>query len=187
MRAATARRSCSTRSPRPTRACAWSSSRATSATRRRSPPGSSTRAATPWRRRSRFALDAISSFSWGPLQMATALGFFFSILAFLALPLVIVARAAGIYVPGVSSILFVVLFLGGIQLITVGIIGEYVGRIYEEVKQRPLYLVRETRNDPAPGDGGESSRPEHIAAPWRHSLTGMGEQPSAAVIGAGVT
>jgi dolichol-phosphate mannosyltransferase len=49
----------------------------------------------------------------------------------------------------VSSILFVVLLLGGIQLITVGIIGEYVGRIYDEVKQRPLYLLRGSRNVPA--------------------------------------
>jgi glycosyltransferase involved in cell wall biosynthesis len=99
-----------------------------------------------WRRMSRFALDAISSFSWMPLQLATLLGFVFSICAFLALPLVVVARLTGIYVQGVPSLLFVVLFLGGIQLITVGIIGEYVGRIYDEVKGRPLYLVRETRN-----------------------------------------
>jgi dolichol-phosphate mannosyltransferase len=94
----------------------------------------------------RFAFDAITSFSWMPLQVATLLGFFFSALAFLGLPLVIIARIAGIYVPGVSSILFVVLLLGGIQLITVGIIGEYVGRIYDEVKGRPLYIVSERKN-----------------------------------------
>jgi dolichol-phosphate mannosyltransferase len=94
----------------------------------------------------RFSLDAISSFSSVPLQAATLLGFFFSLCAFLGLPLVIAARVAGIYVPGVSTILFVILLLGGIQLITVGIIGEYVGRIYDEVKGRPLYVVREGRN-----------------------------------------
>jgi glycosyltransferase involved in cell wall biosynthesis len=94
----------------------------------------------------RFAVDAISSFSWMPLQAATLLGFFFSALAFLGLPLVVVARVAGIYVPGVSSVLFVVLLLGGIQLITVGVIGEYVGRIYDEVKGRPLYVVESRRN-----------------------------------------
>ena len=98
------------------------------------------------RRMVRFAFDAISSFSWMPLQAATFLGFFFSALAFLGLPLVIVARIAGIYVPGVSSVLFVVLLLGGIQLITVGLIGEYVGRIYDEVKGRPLYVVESRRN-----------------------------------------
>jgi len=94
----------------------------------------------------RFSLDAMTSFSWAPLQAATLLGFVFSIVAFLGLPLVIVARIVHIYVPGVSSVLFVILLLGGIQLITVGIIGEYVGRIYDEVKGRPLYLIRESRN-----------------------------------------
>jgi dolichol-phosphate mannosyltransferase len=106
----------------------------------------------------RFAFDAITSFSWMPLQVATLLGFFFSALAFLGLPLVIIARIAGIYVPGVSSILFVVLLLGGIQLITVGIIGEYVGRIYDEVKHRPLYVVRERINVEAP-DRDEAPAP----------------------------
>ena len=94
----------------------------------------------------RFSLDAISSFSWLPLQAATLLGFVFSITAFLMLPLVVVARYAGIYERGVPSVLFVLLLLGGIQLITVGIIGEYVGRIYDEVKGRPLYVLREARN-----------------------------------------
>lgn len=105
------------------------------------------------RRMVRFAFDAITSFSWLPLQAATLLGFFFSALAFIGLPLVIAARIAGIYVPGVSTVLFVVLLLGGIQLITVGLIGEYVGRIYDEVKGRPLYVVESRRNievaDPA--------------------------------------
>jgi len=92
----------------------------------------------------RFSLDAISSFSYVPLQFATLLGFAFSSIAFLCIPLVIVARVTGQFVPGVSSTIIAVLLLGGIQLITVGLIGEYVGRIYDEVKQRPLYLVRHT-------------------------------------------
>ena len=102
----------------------------------------------------RFSLDAMASFSHLPLQLATLLGFAFSALAFLCLPLVIVARFADIYVPGVSSVLFVILLLGGIQLITVGIIGEYVGRIYDEVKGRPLYLVRRRTNlsEPEPAE-----------------------------------
>jgi polyisoprenyl-phosphate glycosyltransferase len=119
-----------------------------------------------FRRMLKFALDAISSFSWLPLQAATLLGFAFSIVAFLGLPLVIVARISGIYVPGVSTILFVILLLGGIQLITVGIIGEYVGRIYDEVKGRPLYVVREGRNiggDEAPGEA--PSEPQRVPAP----------------------
>jgi len=98
------------------------------------------------RRMLRFSADAISSFSHLPLQLATLLGFLFSALAFLAIPLVVVARITHQYVPGVSSTIIAVLLLGGIQLITVGIIGEYVARIYDEVKQRPIYVVRSTTN-----------------------------------------
>ncbi len=89
----------------------------------------------------RFSLDAIFSFSFVPLQLATLLGFLFSLVAFLAIPVAIAFRLAGQFVPGITTILFVVLLLGGIQLITVGIIGEYIGRVYDEVKGRPLYLV----------------------------------------------
>jgi glycosyltransferase involved in cell wall biosynthesis len=104
----------------------------------------------------RFSLDAISSFSHVPLQLATLLGFAVSMLAFIALPLVIAARIGGVYVPGVSTILFAVLILGGIQLITLGIVGEYVGRIYDEVKGRPLYVIRGSTD--APGQT-EAERP----------------------------
>ena len=98
------------------------------------------------RRMVRFSLDALTSFSHAPLQAATLLGFVISAFAFLAIPLTVVARFTDQYVPGVSSTLIAVLLLGGIQLITVGLIGEYVGRIYDEVKKRPLYVVRERRN-----------------------------------------
>jgi dolichol-phosphate mannosyltransferase len=94
----------------------------------------------------RFSLDAVSSFSHAPLQAATLLGFVFSLIAFLGIPLAIAAKLADLYVPGVTSLLIVVLLLGGIQLITVGIIGEYVGRIYDEVKNRPLYVVGSRHN-----------------------------------------
>jgi polyisoprenyl-phosphate glycosyltransferase len=94
----------------------------------------------------RFSFDAITSFSYRPLQIATLLGFVFSALAFLAIPLAIVARYTNIYERGVPSVIVVVLLLGGIQLICVGIIGEYVGRIYDEVKHRPLYVVRDKAN-----------------------------------------
>jgi dolichol-phosphate mannosyltransferase len=96
----------------------------------------------------RFSLDAIVSFSDRPLQLATLLGFLISTLAFVAIPVVIVLRIAGSYLPGFGSITIAVLLLGGIQLIAIGIIGEYVGRIYDEVKGRPLYLVRAKRNMP---------------------------------------
>jgi dolichol-phosphate mannosyltransferase len=94
----------------------------------------------------RFSLDAISSFSHRPLQLATLLGFMISTLAFIAIPVVIALRLVGSYLPGFGSVTIAVLLLGGIQLIAIGIIGEYVGRIYDEVKGRPLYLVRSRLN-----------------------------------------
>jgi polyisoprenyl-phosphate glycosyltransferase len=114
------------------------------------------------RRMLRLSLDAISSFSHAPLQFATLLGFAISALAFMLVPLVVVARITDAFVAGVSSTLIVVLLLGGIQLITVGLIGEYVGRIYDEVKNRPLYVVRDRANlpDPAPG-----RQPDHLRTP----------------------
>jgi dolichol-phosphate mannosyltransferase len=95
------------------------------------------------RRMLRFSMDAISSFSNLPLQAAMVLGFIFSAVAFLAIPVAIGFRIAGEFVPGIATLLLVVLLLGGIQLITVGIIGEYLGRVYDEVKRRPLYIVDE--------------------------------------------
>jgi polyisoprenyl-phosphate glycosyltransferase len=100
------------------------------------------------RRMFSFSFDAITSFSHVPLQMATLLGFIFSLVAFLAIPVAIGFRVAGQFVPGITTVLLVVLLLGGIQLITVGIIGEYLGRVYDEVKNRPLYVVSERLNMP---------------------------------------
>lgn len=115
------------------------------------------------RRMLRFSFDAITSFSHVPLQFATLLGFVFSALAFVLIPAVIVARVFGLFVPGISSTLVVVLLLGGIQLITVGIIGEYVGRIYDEVKSRPLYLVGRRRNLPEPPIAREGAEPDDVS------------------------
>jgi dolichol-phosphate mannosyltransferase len=109
-----------------------------------------------------LSFDAITSFSNRPLQWATLLGFTCSGLAFLCVPLTVVARYADIYERGVPTTIVVVLLLGGIQLITVGIIGEYVGRIYDEVKQRPVYVVRERTNVEAPAEHG---RPEAADPP----------------------
>lgn len=112
------------------------------------------------RRMLSFSLDAISSFSHLPLQAATLLGFLFAGIAFLGIPVAIAFRIAGEFVPGITTVLLAVLMLGGIQLIAVGIIGEYLGRVYDEVKRRPLYLVRQRVNmhETEPdGDGGEDS------------------------------
>ena len=96
------------------------------------------------RRLIHYAMDAIFSFSNKPLRAATYLGFIVSVVAFLLAAFYFVAffaldRRAG---SGFTTIILCVLFLGGVQLICVGILGEYVGRIYEEVKQRPLYVVK---------------------------------------------
>lgn len=89
-----------------------------------------------------FALDAITSFSYFPLQLASYLGFAIAGISALAIVLVIFLRL--FYqtpLSGQATTLVAVLFLGGVQLISLGIIGEYLGRIYDEVKGRPLYLI----------------------------------------------
>lgn len=102
-----------------------------------------------------FSLDAISGYSHRPLQLATLLGFVISALALIAIPVVVILKLAGSYLPGFSTLEISFLLLGGIQLITIGIIGEYVGRIYDEVKGRPLYLIRATANlEEASATGG---------------------------------
>jgi dolichol-phosphate mannosyltransferase len=113
----------------------------------------------PIRKMIRFALDAIASFSHAPLQIATVAGFLFAALAFLAIPVAIVFRIFGAFVPGVTTTVVAVLLLGGIQLMAIGMIGEYVGRIYDEVKRRPLYVVRDRANLAAPAED------EHERAP----------------------
>jgi dolichol-phosphate mannosyltransferase len=101
-----------------------------------------------------LAADGVLSFSLVPLRMAALLGAIFSVLALLAVPLVIVLRLTGVYVvPGTASIHILVLFLGGIQLVTLGIIGEYLGRNYDETKRRPLYLVKVSERP----DGGTNT------------------------------
>jgi glycosyltransferase involved in cell wall biosynthesis len=100
------------------------------------------------RRMLSFAFDAISSFSHRPLQLATLIGFLCAAFAFVLIPVVIALRLAGSYLPGFGTITIAILLLGGIQLMAIGLIGEYVGRIYDEVKRRPLYLVRQRLNEP---------------------------------------
>ncbi|MGH2538612.1 MAG: glycosyltransferase family 2 protein [Candidatus Promineifilaceae bacterium] len=89
-----------------------------------------------------FAVDAITSFSYFPLQLATYLGFAIALLSLIAIVGVVLLRLSGRQeLAGQATTLVAVLFLGGVQLISLGIIGEYLGRIYDEVKGRPLYLV----------------------------------------------
>jgi dolichol-phosphate mannosyltransferase len=108
------------------------------------------------RRMVRFSLDAISSFSHAPLQLATYAGFLLAGLSFLAMAVVFVLRLVGNYESGFATVTLVVLLLGGIQLIAIGVLGEYLGRIYDEVKQRPLYVVREERGGPPEPPAGST-------------------------------
>jgi polyisoprenyl-phosphate glycosyltransferase len=151
--------------------------------------------AVPYRRHARFAgttkyplrkmlkltADSVTNFSNVPLQFATYMGFFSAFLALLGMIIAVVGR---IFWPGAllgqATTLVAVLFMGGVQLISLGIIGEYLGRIYEEVKGRPLYIVAETLgyqqdtplppaypvvSNPVPHNGhAEAVRP--LAAEW---------------------
>jgi glycosyltransferase involved in cell wall biosynthesis len=91
-----------------------------------------------------FAIDGMTSFSSFPLKVWSYVGLAISLLAFLYATFLIFLRLRkGIDVPGYASLMVTVLFLGGVQLITLGIIGEYLARIYIEVKGRPLYVVRQ--------------------------------------------
>jgi dolichol-phosphate mannosyltransferase len=102
----------------------------------------------PFKKMLKLALNAITSFSYFPLQLATYLGFLSAGIAILAIPLVIITRLLGAQAFfGQASTLIAVLFLGGVQLISLGVLGEYIGRIYDEVKGRPLYIVREGPED----------------------------------------
>src|SRR5260370_35407087 len=91
----------------------------------------------------RLALNAITSFLYFPLQVATFFGFISAGLSILAIPIVIYMRilGSGAFF-GHAKTLIAVLFLGGVQLISLGILGEYFGRLYEEAKARPLYIFR---------------------------------------------
>jgi len=104
----------------------------------------------PLRKMVRFALDAITSFSYLPLQLATYSGFVIAGLSVVAILVAIILRLTGNAIAGQATTLVSVLFLGGIQLIFLGILGEYLGRIYDEVKRRPLYIVAERRGLEAP-------------------------------------
>ena len=98
----------------------------------------------------RFAMDAITSFSHVPLQLATSFGFVLAGGSLVGIAIAILLRLVTHAIIGQASTLILVLFLGGVQLIFLGIIGEYLGRIYDEVRARPLYVVREVLESEEP-------------------------------------
>jgi polyisoprenyl-phosphate glycosyltransferase len=102
----------------------------------------------PFKKMLRLAVNAITGFSYFPLQVATFFGFVSAGVAIFAIPVVVIMRMAGNGAFfGQATTLIAVLFLGGVQLISLGILGEYVGRLYDEAKGRPLYIVRDAPED----------------------------------------
>ncbi len=97
----------------------------------------------------KFAIDGITSFSQIPLRISTYLGFATSTFAFLYAIVVLALQFAHLNFPGYTSTMLAILFIGGIQLVGIGILGEYVGRIYDEIKARPLYLIADLQRSPA--------------------------------------
>lgn len=102
----------------------------------------------PFKKMLKLALTAITGFSYVPLQIATYIGFISAGISLIAIPVVVLMRILGSQqFTGQATTLIAVLFLGGVQLISLGILGEYIGRIYDEVKGRPLYIVSEAPSD----------------------------------------
>jgi glycosyltransferase involved in cell wall biosynthesis len=106
-----------------------------------------------------FAISGITSFSTAPIRVGTYLGLLISFLSFLyAAYIVVKTLVLGVDVPGYSSLIVIILFLGGVQLVVMGLIGEYIGRIYKEVKARPIYVVERTHG--LPSRGGAEGQPK---------------------------
>ncbi|MGD9894979.1 MAG: glycosyltransferase family 2 protein [Hyphomicrobiaceae bacterium] len=117
---------------------------------------------TRWhfRRLLRFAVDGIASFTTVPLKIWSYVGIMISLVAFIyALYFLLKTLILGVDVPGFPSLLISVLLLGGIQLISLGVIGEYLGRVYEEVKGRPLYIISESVGFDRRTAGGQDTAP----------------------------
>ena len=104
----------------------------------------------PLRKLLSLAANGILSFSAVPLRVAAWLGLLMSVTAFVAIPVVVVLRVAGLYeVSGIASIHILVLLVGGIQLLFLGVLGEYLARDYDETKRRPVYILAERPRPPA--------------------------------------
>jgi glycosyltransferase involved in cell wall biosynthesis len=102
-----------------------------------------------------YGIDGVISFNSKPLRMAIHLGLLASLLGFVyAIEVVVQAIVTGVNAPGYTTLMCTVLVFGGLQLIVLGVVGEYMGRIFVEVKARPIYLVKESEQDLAPHDLG---------------------------------
>lgn len=113
----------------------------------------------------KLTINAITSFSYFPLQLATYLGFALALVSLVLILMVILLRLSGAQAfVGQASTLIAVLFLGGVQLLSLGILGEYIGRIHEEVKGRPLYIVADAWGfDPPALSSSDGAPPSDVA------------------------
>jgi len=130
-----------------------------------------------------LAVDGIVSFSYVPLRLAMFAGIFVSTISIMLIPVVVGLRLTGHYIPGIASVHILILLLGGAQLLTLGFVGLYVGRIYDEVKARPLYLERHVRDAARPNDraGATESEQEVFLATLASSLKDAGAQSESPV------
>lgn len=94
-----------------------------------------------------FAFDGITSLSIKPIRIITGLGFFISLCSVLGILWVLLTKLFGLTVSGWTSMLCAVFFMGGVQLLCLGVIGEYIGKIYNETKRRPRFIIKETTFD----------------------------------------
>jgi dolichol-phosphate mannosyltransferase len=128
----------------------------------------------PFRKMLKLALDGITSFSYFPLKLMTMFGFITAAVTGVALPVVIVLRLAGVTgLYGQTTTFLAVMFFGGMQILCMGILGDYLGRVYDEVKARPLYLVSARSGSPVRGPG--SAGPDAVE---KDRVTDLGERSS---------
>ncbi len=100
----------------------------------------------PFKKMMSFAIDGIMSFSIKPLKLATRLGFVTTLISFILLIFALYMKFSGQSELGWASIVFALAFFSGVQLISIGILGEYIGRIYQEVRNRPNYIIKDKKN-----------------------------------------
>jgi dolichol-phosphate mannosyltransferase len=115
----------------------------------------------PFRRMFNFSIDAITGFSVTPLRMASGLGMLFGLIGLFGLVYAMWSWIAGVTVPGWTSVVIIVLILGSVQLLVLGILGEYVGRLYMESKRRPLYIIDQVTGQS--GHAGVQPEPDRSA------------------------
>ncbi len=115
----------------------------------------------PFRKMLRFAVDAITSFSVIPLKIATWLGFALAAFSLLVLIYTLIGWFTGETVPGWTSLMVIVLLIGSFQMIAIGVLGEYIGRLYVQGKKRPLFIIEDVLN----AKSGNASQAAAIKAP----------------------